>query len=99
VVYRRGSAQGTQIADAVERVRFTEEEFNLISTPVPSQEPHKNESHPQVAFSYGIRLNYEIKRRRSMPAAPRMPVPSNIRLDGSGTGDVEEVRSKEPVFI
>jgi len=89
MVYRCGSAQGTQIADADERVRFAQEEFNLNLDVGFESGARIREGHPQVAFFYDIQVNYEIRRRRSMPAAPRIPVPSNIKLDGSGTGEVE----------
>jgi hypothetical protein len=36
---------------------------------------------------------YATKRRRRSPAAPRTPVPSRARLDGSGTGEAPVVRS------
>jgi hypothetical protein len=60
----------------------------------------KQKGHPKVAVLLP-KCNYAISLFRSIPSAPRMPVPNNITLDGSGTVDSEEVdvRSSEPVFI
>lgn len=53
----------------------------------------------QQAISLAPRWTNTIRRRCSVAAAPRIPVPSSIRLDGSGTGDASEDTATDPAEV